>query len=106
MTFRASKFRHAVPQSSVFLCASVVNRSSAVHLRSPAIGYILNREGLVSPPTLALLLGWPLIVGVTRLYHDRHWASDILAGWVAGTAVAATSALLYDVLQQRSSSTP
>lgn len=38
---------------------------------------------------------WPLLLGFTRVYRDRHWASDVLAGWIAGTAVAAASALLY-----------
>ena len=62
---------------------------------------MLNREKLLSPATLAMVLGWPLVVGVIRLYRDRHWASDILAGWVAGAGVAAASALLYDVLTSR-----
>lgn len=66
-----------------------------------AIGYVLSREALISPSVLALVLGWPLVVGTVRLYRDRHWASDILAGWVAGAGVAAVSALVYDVLVSR-----
>ena len=67
-----------------------------------SIAYVLQREGLASPPVLAGLLGWPLLVGVTRIYRDRHWISDVLAGWVAGTAVAAVSAILYGSLTGRS----
>ena len=76
--------------------------TAGVTAEALAIGYILNRERLISPTVLALALGWPLVVGATRLYRDRHWASDILAGWVAGVAVAAASALLYDTLETRS----
>jgi len=46
-------------------------------------------------PALVALVGWPLVVGVARVYRDRHWATDVLGGWVSGTAVAAACALLY-----------
>lgn len=72
--------------------------TAGVTAEALAIGYILNRERLISPTVLALVLGWPVLVGITRLYRDRHWTSDILAGWVAGIAVASVSALLYDTL--------
>ena len=58
--------------------------------------YVLTREGLATPTVLASLVAWPLVVGVTRVYRDRHWVSDVLAGWVAGTGVAALSVLLYE----------
>lgn len=69
--------------------------TAGVTAEALAIGYILQNEGLSSPTVLAALVGWPLLVGVTRVYRDRHWASDVLAGWLAGTAVAAAAALLY-----------
>ena len=72
--------------------------TAGVTAEALAIGYIMNRERLISPAVLATALGWPLVVGASRLYRDRHWASDILAGWIAGAAVAACSALLYDIL--------
>ena len=75
--------------------------TTGVTAEALAIGYVLNRERLISPSVLALLLGWPFVVGATRLYRDRHWASDVLAGWVAGAAVAACSALLYDTITAR-----
>ena len=77
--------------------------TAGVTAEALAIGYILNREELVSPRVLAALLAWPIVVGATRVYRDRHWASDILAGWVAGAAMAAASALLYDILKARRS---
>jgi membrane-associated phospholipid phosphatase len=72
--------------------------TAGVTAEALAIGYVLSREKLISPRVLGLVLGWPVVVGAMRLYRDRHWASDILAGWVAGAGVAAASALLYDVL--------
>ena len=75
--------------------------TAGVTAEALAIGYVLSREKLISPTVLALVLGWPLVVGAMRLYRDRHWASDILAGWVAGAGIAAASAVLYDVLTAR-----
>jgi membrane-associated phospholipid phosphatase len=60
-----------------------------------AIAYVLASEGLASPAVVALLLAWPVIVGLTRLYRDRHWCSDIVAGWVTGAGVASLSIMLY-----------
>ena len=44
---------------------------------------------------------WPLLVGITRVYRDRHWLSDILGGWAAGVTVAAASSLIYGSLSRR-----
>ena len=76
--------------------------TTGVTAEALAIAYILSREKLASPGVLAALLAWPFVVGVTRLYRDRHWLSDVLAGWVAGTAVAAISVLLYQASTRRS----
>ncbi len=37
-------------------------------------------------PALAFAVGWPLIVGLSRLYIGVHFPSDVLAGWCAGAA--------------------
>ena len=76
--------------------------TTGVTAEALAIAYILAREKLASPGVLAALLAWPFVAGVTRLYRDRHWLSDVLAGWVAGTAVATISVLLYQASQRRS----
>lgn len=76
--------------------------TTGVTAEALSIAYILQHEGLSSAPVLAALVGWPLLVGITRVYRDRHWASDVLAGWIAGTAVAAVSALVYGGLRTRS----
>lgn len=70
--------------------------TTGVTAEALSVAYVLSRERLASPLALAGLLGWPLIVGATRVYRDRHWASDVIGGWAAGTAVAAGCALLYE----------
>ena len=66
-----------------------------------AIGYILAREELLTPAIATALAAWPLLVGITRIYRDRHWTSDVLGGYSAGTAVAAAMAMLYELRRTR-----
>jgi membrane-associated phospholipid phosphatase len=69
--------------------------TTGVTAEALSVAFVLSREGLASPGALAALLGWPLVVGVTRVYRDRHWATDVIGGWASGAAVAAASWLLY-----------
>jgi undecaprenyl-diphosphatase len=69
--------------------------TTGVTAEALAIAYVLSSEMLASPAALAGLLALPFLVGVSRLYRDRHWFSDTVAGWVAGIGVASISVLLY-----------
>jgi undecaprenyl-diphosphatase len=58
------------------------------------IAYLSWRDGLCERRTAALCaLIVPLLVGTSRLVLEVHWATDVLAGWSGGLAVAAVAAL-------------
>ncbi len=62
--------------------------------------YVLARERIISWPAAILIGGLvPLIVGLTRLYLDVHWTTDVVGGWTVGLFVAAMSAALYERLR-------
>ncbi len=62
--------------------------------------YVLARERILSWP-VAILIGGavPLLVGLTRLYLNVHWTTDVVGGWTVGLLVAAISAALYEHLR-------
>jgi membrane-associated phospholipid phosphatase len=62
--------------------------------------YVLARERLISWPwAIALGAAIPLLVGLTRLYLDVHWVTDVVGGWMVGLFVAALSAAMYEHLR-------
>jgi len=63
--------------------------------------YVLARERMISWPTAIVIGGGvPLIVGLTRLYLNVHWFTDVIGGWTVGLFVAAISAALYERLRR------
>jgi membrane-associated phospholipid phosphatase len=70
------------------------------------LAYVLWREGLMNRwIALAIAVIVPLVVGVSRLYLNVHWATDVLGGWSVGVLIAALSAALYDHHRRRRAST-
>ena len=63
-----------------------------------AIGaWVLSREGLIGNKTAATGAGvLALALGFDRLVHDRHWTSDVVAGWLAAVSIAGLAATGYE----------
>jgi undecaprenyl-diphosphatase len=59
--------------------------------------YLLVREGIL-PPSVALPLAIAIafVTGISRVALGWHWGTDVLGGWLAGLAVAAGCAMLYE----------
>lgn len=64
------------------------------------IAWVLRREKL-GGPAWAFALVVPLLVGVSRVVLDMHWASDVVGGWLIGTAYAAAVCALYELGRNR-----
>jgi membrane-associated phospholipid phosphatase len=70
-------------------------RATAVALTA---GYVVAREELVRPRLAWLVAGVaPAAVGVSRLVREKHLASDVVGGWLAGATLAALAAGSYEL---------
>lgn len=66
-----------------------------------AAAYVLWREE-VAPPAVAfpLAVAVPTITAGSRIVAQKHWISDVLGGYLAGIAVAATSLAVYEATRR------
>ena len=64
---------------------------------STILAYVLAREKL-APGSIAVPLAvWiPVLSGLSRMYLDRHWATDVGGGLLAGVTLAAGCAGIYE----------
>ena len=48
---------------------------------------------------LAVMLAWPVLVGVSRVHLERHWPSDVLGAYVFGAALLIVMAWVWPRVQ-------
>jgi undecaprenyl-diphosphatase len=97
------------PPGGVLLNERTYSFPSGHALTSAAVmvtlSYVMAREKLISWPTAVILGGGvPLLVGLTRLYLDVHWTTDVVGGWTAGLFIASLSAAVYEYLRREAPS--
>jgi membrane-associated phospholipid phosphatase len=70
-------------------------RATAVAL---TVAYVVTREAVVPARFAWLLAGVaPAGVGLSRLVREKHLASDVVGGWLAGVTLAAVAAGAYEL---------
>jgi undecaprenyl-diphosphatase len=66
------------------------------------LAYILWREQMLNGrAALAIAIIPPLCIGLSRVYLDVHWMTDVLAGWLAGLLVAVVAGSVHRFLSAR-----
>ena len=98
-------FGRARPAGAILLNEHTYSFPSGHAATSAAVAvtvcYVLAREGMISWRTAILVGGTiPLLVGLSRVYLDVHWTTDVIAGWAVGLFVAAVSAAFYERLRK------
>jgi undecaprenyl-diphosphatase len=64
--------------------------------------YVLIRENVCHRNVaIPIALTIPPLTALHALYLDRHWATDIVGGWLGGVSIATACAYAYEVAQAR-----
>jgi membrane-associated phospholipid phosphatase len=98
-------YGRARPPGGVLLNERTYSFPSGHALTSAAVMvtlcYVMAREKIISWPVAVVVGGIvPLFVGLSRLYLDVHWTTDVVGGWTAGLFIASLSAGMYESLRR------
>ncbi|HEX6574675.1 MAG TPA: phosphatase PAP2 family protein [Gemmatimonadaceae bacterium] len=64
--------------------------------------WVLSREGMIGKRAAGIGAGvLALALGFDRLIQDRHWTSDVVAGWLAAVSIAGLAASGYEISRPR-----
>jgi undecaprenyl-diphosphatase len=58
---------------------------------------VLIREGASAGVVVPLAVALPIASGLTKLYLDKHWLTDVLGGYLLGATIAASAAAGYEL---------
>ena len=65
-----------------------------------ALAYILWRERFIGRSrAITLAVAVPLLVGLSRVYLNVHWATDVIGGWCMGILIAILCIAIYERLR-------
>jgi len=64
--------------------------------------WVFAREGLIDKKAAASIASvLALALGFDRLVQDRHWTTDVVAGWLSAIAIASVTAVGYEAVKPK-----
>jgi undecaprenyl-diphosphatase len=94
---RPTVVEHLMGETSLSFPSGHAKMSAVVYLTLAALLAQRSPRKRVKIFWLTLAIGLTLLIGCSRLYLGVHYPSDVLAGWLAGTAWALFAMLLARV---------
>lgn len=91
-----SRLRPEDPLTGAYGYSFPSGHTAAVTAVALTLFYIFVREGLLAKIHFAWAIAIISMVGSSRVYLGVHWASDVLAGWLVGSAIAALCCGMYE----------